>query len=136
MKSNIVSRMLYILAALIILTNTVFSIINSLRPDISDLPEGKFLTSTTSPGGTSKVNFYIVKNSLGSAIRGEKVKDGEKSNIYWQTNTDKVDTVWVDEYGIYINEIPLNIKTDKFDSRRGTAIFSDGVLAENIAENE
>lgn len=136
MKSNTVSRILYVLAAIVILANTVLSVIYSLTPDITDLPEGRFLMSSVSPAGTSRVDFYIVKNNLGSAIRGERVSGGKRSNIYWQTGIDEAQVSWIDEYGIVINDIPLNVKTDRFDSRRGTAIFSDGVLAEKITENE
>lgn len=136
MKTHILSRILYIFTVLIVLANTVFSVVNSLSPDINDLPEGKLLFSSISPSGTSEVNFYLVKNNLGKAIRGEKITDGKKTNIYWQTDIDTVNAVWVDEYGIVINNIPLNIKKDKFDSRRGTSIFSEGVLAENITDNE
>ena len=136
MKRNIVSRTLFILTAVIILSNTVISVVSSLMPDISNLPKGKFLQSTTSPEGDYKINFYVVKNNLGAAVRGERVGGGKNINIYWQTGIEDVKTYWIDEYGIVINDIPLNIKTDRFDSRRGTAIFSDGVLAENITENE
>ena len=136
MKHNIISRMLYILTAIILLANTVLSVVSSLSPDISELPKGQFLQSTTSPKGDYQINFYLVKNNLGVAIRGERTGGGKKTNIYWQTGIEDVKTYWVDEYGIIINDIPLNIRTDRFDSRRGTAIFSDGVLAESITENE
>ena len=136
MKSNILPRILYILAAIMIVANTVFSVINSLIPNIDDLPEGEFISSFKSPAETSEVKFYLVKNNLGTAIRGEKVNGDKSTNIYWQTDIDTVSVQWLDEYGIVINDIPLNLKNDKFDCRRGTAIFSDGVTAEKVIENE
>ena len=136
MKKNVLFITVYILAFLVITANTVTAAVQSLFPDISDLPKGDIIESTVSPNGTSRVDFYVVKNNLGTAIRGECVRGSKRANIYWQTGIDSVDVEWLDEQGIIINNIPLNIKTDKFDSRRGTAIFSEGVLAERITEND
>lgn len=136
MKKNTLFYILYIFAFAVIAVNTSFSVVKSLTPDINNLPEGEFLTSSAYQKGNTKVDFYIVKNSFGTAIRGETVLDGIHKNIYWQTDIENVNVSWLDEYSIIINEIPLNILTDKFDSRRGTAIFSDGVLAEKITEND
>lgn len=124
MKKNIVFQVLYILTFLIIIVNTVTAAVQSLYPDISDLPEGTFIKSSVSPDGNSRVDFYLVENNLGVAVRGERVSGSKRTNIYWQTDIYDVEVQWIDEYGIVINEIPINIKTDKFDSRRGTAIFS------------
>lgn len=136
MKNNILLRILYVLAFVVMIINTAFAVFQSLFPRISDLPEGKLIKSYVSPGQSSQVDFYLVKNNLGAAVRGERVVGNRHINIYWQTGIDDVSVQWVDEYGIIINKIPLNLKTDRFDSRRGTAIFSDGVLAENIAQND
>ncbi len=136
MKTRIFFRILYVFAFLVITANTAFSAVKSLSPDIADLPEGELLFSSVSPAGTSQVNFYVVKNSIGSAIRGEKVDGNSRFNIYWQTGTDTADTVWVDEYRIVINGMTINVLTDKFDCRRGTAIFSQGSTAEQIINNE
>ena len=136
MKKNVFLSLLYILGFLIISLNNVISAVKALSPDINDLPEGKFFISSFSPEESSRVDFYIVKNSMGTAVRGEKVEGDSHTNIYWQTGIDSVNVKWLDEYGVVINEIPLNLNTDKFDSRRGTAIFSDGVLAEKITEND
>lgn len=136
MKKNILFRTLYVLAFLVMIINTAFAVSQSLFPHISDLPEGKLIKSYLSPEQSSQVDFYLVKNNLGTAVRGEQVVGERHINIYWQTGIEDVSVQWVDEYGIIINKIPLNLKTDRFDSRRGTAIFSDGVLAENIAQND
>lgn len=136
MKNNILFRILYVLAFVVMIINTAFAVFQSLFPRISDLPEGKLIKSYVSPEQGSQVDFYLVKNNLGAAVRGERVVGNRHINIYWQTGIDDVSVQWVDEYGIIINKIPLNLKTDRFDSRRGTAIFSDGVLAENIAQND
>ena len=136
MKNNILFRILFVLAFAVIAANTVTATIQSLFPSISNLPQGEFMQSSISPEGNSRVDFYIIKNSMGVAIRGERVRGDEHDNIYWQTNIDSVNVEWLDEKGIIINSIPLNIETDKFDSRKGTSIFSDGVLAYKITNND
>ena len=136
MKTRIFFGILYVLAFLVIIANTAFSAVKSLSPDINDLPKGELLFSSLSPSGTSRVDFYLVKNSIGSAIRGERVDGNTHTNIYWETGVDTVNAFWIDEYGIVINEMPLNVVSHKFDSRRGTAIFSEGSTAEQIIGNE
>lgn len=135
MKNNILIKVLYILAFLIITANTAISAVKSLTPDINDLPSGELLFSSVSPSGKLKVDFYIVKNNMGSAIRGELIDGDHRTNIYWQTGIDTADVIWQNDYSIIINELPINVLTDKFDSRRGTAIFSEGSTAEQITNN-
>lgn len=134
MKNRVLARALYILAFLIMFVNTAFAVSHSLFPDIADLPEGKLIKSCVSPQGSYQVNFYLVSNNLGSAVRGERIVGDKHVNIFWQTGVKNVTVQWVNEGGILVNQIPLNLKTDKYDSRRGTSIFSDGVLAENLNE--
>ena len=132
MKS-IVFKALYVLAFVLLITNTVFAALQSLNPDINDLPDGRLIESFNSPSGASRIDIYLVSNSIGTAIRGEYVSDKGNKNIYWQTGISGAEVEWLSEKSIIINRVPLNVKTDKFDSRRGTAIFSEGVLAENIS---
>lgn len=136
MIKNIVIRTLYVLAFLVIIFNTAISVYESLNPDINNLPEGKLLSSYRSPNGLSHIDLYVVKADFGSAVRGEYVTGDTHRNIYWQTGTDTANVKWLSEKSILIDNVPLNVKTDMFDSRRGTAIFSEGILAENIGENE
>ena len=136
MFKNILFKALYILAFLVMAANTCILTFKSLNPDINDLPKGDIITSYRSPNGRSRIDIYLVKNNLGTAVRGEYVTDDLCRNIYWQTGTDTAKVMWLSEKSIIIDSIPLNVKTDKFDSRRGTAIFSEGVLAKNIGEND
>ena len=136
MKKNILTVSLYALTFAVIIFNTVFSAVKSLTPDISDLPEGDLIEISASPNEDSQIYFYLIKNKIGCAVRGELVKGDERKNIFWQPGVDSVSVRWLSEVGVIINDIPLNIETDKFDSRRGTAIFSEGVTAEKIAEND
>lgn len=136
MKRNVLTVSLFILTFAVIIFNTVFAAVKSLNPDITDLPEGKFMKSSTSPQDKAQIDFYLVENNMGYAVRGELVENCARKNIFWQTGVKTADIRWLSEKSVIINNIPLNIKTDKFDSRRGTAIFSEGVTAEKIAENE
>ena len=136
MLQKYLRRTLYILAFAVMIFNTVFSLVKSLTPDINDLPEGSLLTSFASPSGNARVDVYVVNCSLGSAVRGDYVHGDSHRNIYWQTGADTAKVEWLSEKSILIDNIPLNVKTDKFDSRRGTAIFSEGILAENINDND
>ena len=134
MKNKFLARTLYILTFLIMFANTAFAVTRALSPDIDDLPEGKLIRSSVSPQGNYQVNFYLVSNNLGSAVRGERIVGEKRVNIFWQTGVDDVTVKWVNEGGILVNQIPLNLKTDRYDSRRGTSIFSDGVLDESLNE--
>lgn len=136
MVKSIVIRTLYVLAFLVIILNTAISVYESLNPDINNLPKGELLSSCNSPNGDSRIDLYVVKADFGSAVRGEYVTGDTQRNIYWQTGTDTANVEWLSEKSILIDTVPLNVKTDMFDSRRGTAIFSEGVLAENINDNE
>ena len=136
MKKGIFFKVVYALAFLLIFANTVISAVQSLNPDIDDLPVCRLIDSCDSPNGSSRIDVYLVSNSLGNAVRCDYVTGETHTNIYWQTNSDKAEVKWLSERSITINNVPLNVKTDKFDSRRGTAIFSEGVLAENINDND
>ena len=136
MKKNFLTVSLFALTFAVMIFNTVFAAVKSLTPDISDLPEGTLVKTSSSPDEKSQINFYLVENSMGYAVRGELEDDSLRKNIFWQTGVKEASIKWLSEKSVIINDIPLNIKSDKFDSRRGTAIFSEGVTAEKIAENE
>lgn len=136
MKKNFLTVSLFALTFAVMIFNTVFAAVKSLTPDISDLPEGTLLKTSSSPNEKSQINFYLVENSMGCAVRGELKNDSLRKNIFWQTGVKEASIKWLSEKSVIINDIPLNIESDKFDSRRGTAIFSEGVTAEKIAENE
>ncbi|MBR4909781.1 MAG: hypothetical protein IKZ47_00455 [Clostridia bacterium] len=120
---------LYLLTFIIMIANVTAATVQSLNPDISSLPEGRLIDSVASPEGKSRIDVYLVSNNLGNAVRGVYVTGGRAANIYWQTGVDSAEIVWHSEQSITINNVPLNVKTDTYDSRRGTAIFSEGLLA-------
>ena len=130
MKKNTLFYTLYIITFIVVIFNTVFSVVKSLTPSFSDLPNGEYISTSESPVTDARIDFYLVKNNMGSAVKGEYVDGDIKKTIYWQTNTDTVNVKWTGENTVTINDLPLNIKDEEFDSRRGTAIFSEGVPAE------
>lgn len=125
--------MLYIITALVIIVELAFTVKNSIFTDIADVPTGTFVESYPCVYGDKKMNLYMVKNSLGTAIRGEIESNGKKHNIFWQTGIETVDVQWVNEDTIMINEIPLDVNdTFGYDCRRGYSLFDDGSLEENF----
>lgn len=130
---NIGFKFLYLITALVMVVEIGFSVKNSLFTDIADVPTGTFMESYPCASCEKKMNVYLVKNNLGTAIRGEIEQDGKKHNIFWQTGIDSVEVKWLNEDTIQINEIPLNVN-DKFgyDCRRGYSLFDDGSLEENF----
>ena len=71
MKKKIFFSAVYVLALVITLVNVVFSLKNYLFSDINELPRGKWISQEVSPDGEKTVDIYLVKNCLGTAIRGE-----------------------------------------------------------------
>ena len=130
---NIGFKLLYIITTLVIIVELGFTVKNSIFTDIADVPTGTFVESYPCEHGDKKMNLYMVKNSLGTAIRGEIESDGKKHNIFWQTGIETVDVQWVNEDTIMINEIPLDVNdTFGYDCRRGYSLFDDGSLEENF----
>lgn len=124
---------MYVITTLVIIIELGFTVKNSIFTDIADVPKGTFVESYPSDYGDKKMNLYMVKNSLGTAIRGEIESDGKKHNIFWQTGIETVDVVWINEDTIMINEIPLDVNdTFGYDCRRGYSLFDDGSLEENF----
>lgn len=122
---------LYLLTVLVVLFNTFYSVHDYLSADINNLPEGDFEYSIQSPDGQNKMNIYLVKNSIGTAVRGEfETKDGV-SNIFWQTGADSADVVWNSDTVIVINGIPVDSE-HPYDCRRGTALFTEGSPITNL----
>ena len=137
MKRNWVFKLIYIITAIIVVINTAISVQRSLFSDIQKLPRGEFAYSVPSPSGECKMNIYVVKNSLGVAVRGELESGKESKNVFWQTDISDVNVFWANEESVMINNIPLNItKGDDYDCRRGTSIFADGATYERILNGE
>ena len=130
---NIGFKILYTITVLVIIAELVFTVKNSIFTDIADVPKGEFIEAYPCKCCEKKMNIYLVKNSVGTAIRGEIETKSEKYNIFWQTGIEMVDVVWLSDDTVLINEIPINAN-DKFgyDCRRGYSLFDDGAIEENF----
>lgn len=132
---NIGFKILYIVTAILIIVELCFAVRGSLFTDIAKLPEGTLVEecSSVSPSGEKTLNIYIVQNNLGVAIRGEISTAQGAHNIFWQTGIDSVETTWINEDTVLINEIPLNTDdTFGYDCRRGYSLFDEGSLEQNF----
>ncbi|MBR6501826.1 MAG: hypothetical protein IKT42_00115 [Clostridia bacterium] len=130
---NVGFKILYLVTVLVMVVELGFTVKNSIFTNIADVPTGTFVESYPCDSCEKKMNVYLVKNNLGTAIRGEIESNGQKHNIFWQTGIESVDVVWINEDTILINEIPLDVNdTFGYDCRRGYSLFDDGSLEENF----
>lgn len=87
------------------------------------LPEGDFLTASTSPDGRYTVKTYVSDGGATTsyAVRGElnfnEVKRVPK-NIYWQYKMETATIKWVDNDTVIINDVGLHVPNDTYDYRR------------------
>lgn len=134
---NIGFKIVYLLTAVIMVIELIFSVKGSLFTDISKLPQGTLLCSSESPSGDKNLNIYVVENNLGVAVRGEIQTQSDTYNIFWQTDADFQNAYWIDENDVVINDIPLNSSdTFGYDCRRGYSLFDEGSLADNVIRPE
>ena len=136
MKNYIFFKCFYILAGLVLIFNVFFDLGDSLFYNTEDLPIGEKQTEFVSPQKDKKIEAYIVKNSLGVAIRARyiSISDNTSKNIYWQTDTDVIQVEWLNNSIVNINGVRLNVDGDYvYDSRKGSSIFREGSF-EGIAE--
>ncbi len=129
-------KLVYVVAFAVAIFNLVIMVKNGAFFKIEELPKGELMYSVDCPDGQKTLNVYLVKNNLGAAVRGE-ISDGDAKpyNIFWQTDTDDVDSFWVDSDVVVINDVALNVKESFYDSRRGTSIFQEGSVDGKAAEN-
>lgn len=90
--------------------------------DMSNLPQGIFISSVNSPNNEYTVKSYLYNGgaTTGYAVRVELInnKTDKTKNIYWQYKIDKSEIVWLDNETVRINGIKLNIYKDRYDWRR------------------
>ena len=129
-------KLLYVVAFAVAVFNLIVMVKNGAFFNIEELPKGELMYSVDCPDGQKTLNVYLVKNNLGAAVRGE-ISDGSGKpyNVFWQTDTDDVDSFWIDNDYIAINEVVLNVNEYFYDSRRGTSIFQEGSVDGKAAEN-
>lgn len=129
MKRNFGFKVLYLLTAVVVLVNLAFIIKNSVYFDIDELPKGELVLSEGSPDGEHTLNIYVIKNSIGEAVRGEVVTENQSRNIFWQTGVSFARLRWQNNTTVVINGVYINV-TDgtTYDSRRGVSLFQEGAL--------
>ena len=126
-------RILYVVTAIVMIVEIAYSVRDGLFTNIAELPIGTLASSSLSPSGEKKLNIYVVENNLGVAVRGEISTASESHNIFWQTDINSVEAVWLNEDTVLINEIPLNADdTFGYDCRRGYSLFEEGSLEQNF----
>ena len=127
MRKRVLFAIYYIVVFLVCAVNCFYMLKSTLFFDISSLPKGKYCYSVESPDGEIILNVYKVENNICSSVRIEAVKSEEKKNIFWQTNADTVDLVWLNQDEISVNNMLINVaEGGTYDCRQGTAIFMEG----------
>ena len=129
-------KLMYFLAFVVMAFNLVVTVKNGVFYYIDELPVGELVSSVQSPDGQKMLNIYLVENKIGAAVRGEVVgADDKAKNIFWQTETDAVNSAWVDEIIVIINDVVLDVRGSTYDSRRGTSLFQEGAVEGKAAED-
>jgi len=101
---------------------TSCGITNFLFRDMSNLPEGEFISSHDSPSKVYTVNIYLCGGGATTdfSIRGELVCNDDESvkNIYWSYHEREAEVDWIDDETVTINAKTLNILDDVYDFRK------------------
>lgn len=88
---------------------------------LDNLPQVKLIDSSVSPNGKYTVNAYLCSGNATTdfSVRCEVV-DSETSkcrNIYWKYHQEDVSLYWKSDEVVVINDVELNVLTDKYDWR-------------------
>ena len=88
---------------------------------LDNLPKGELIDSSISPNGKYTVNAYLCSGNATTdfSVRREVV-DSETSkcrNIYWKYHQEDVSLYWKSDEVVVINDVELNVLTDKYDWR-------------------
>lgn len=116
-----------VLIVLVIVMITIgigaFTVINNLFYSMSRLPNGDFLTESTSSDGTYTIKTYLCNGGATTdyAVRGELIinnKNDNPKNIYWDYEVTKANISWVDNDTVIINGHEIDLPNNKYDWRR------------------
>lgn len=99
--------------------NDIRSINNLLNS--SDLPQGEFLSESSSKDGKYKIKIYLCNGgaTVDFAIRGELIinKTSVKKDIYWDYHVNNATVTWEDDDTVKINGKLINLPNGKYDFR-------------------
>ncbi len=112
-------------AFVVMLFNLVGFCIDSFFYNINNLPQGKFLFSSMSPGGQYTLKLYLVDGgqTLGKGIRGElmDIDTGEAKNVYWVVGEDNALVGWASDTVVSVNGHTVDVSNYVYDWRRELA---------------
>ena len=126
-------KLLYLITALVCLTNLCLNIHDATSFSIDILPEGELRYVSESPQKTKQLAVYEVKNLYGSAVRAElRLPDGEATNIYWQTGISEQEFQWLNEDMIKVAGVTIDLSAGEyFDCRFDESILREGRVQGN-----
>ncbi len=112
-------------ALMVMLFNLAYFCVDSFFYDINDVPPGKFLFSSMSPGGKYTLKLYLVDagQTLGKGIRGELVDidTGDAKNVYWVVGEDNALVGWASDTVVSVNGHTVDVSKYVYDWRRELA---------------
>ena len=101
---------------------------NYVRDRMANLPQGEYVSESTSPKGTYTIKLYSTNPTLSSGgMRGELItnKNGKEKNIYWDNNKEISsagksgdEITWEDESAVIINGIRLGLPNKTYNWSR------------------
>lgn len=122
MKDRRIRSITAALALVVMLFNLVFFCIDSFFYNINNLPEGKFLFSSMSPGGQYTLKLYLVDGgqTLGKGIRGELVdiETKKSKNVYWVAGEEHAMVGWASDEVVSVNGHTVDVSKYVYDWRR------------------
>ncbi|MFR5266670.1 DUF5412 family protein [Clostridium sp.] len=105
---------------ILVIITTYFSLTKYIY-GLYALPEGKFLTESTSPNGEYTVKTYKCIGNVESdvSIRGELInnKTNKKRNIYWDHKIYNANVIWDTDNSVIINAHKINLQNGKYNWR-------------------
>lgn len=111
--------------------NAVCLVIDNVFLDISDVPNGEYQASFSSPNERTVLDCYLVETNIGDAVRVTKTVNNKTETIFWQANESDVNIYWPsnDDKLVIINGVVLDLsKNETYDSRSMRSIFNDGIM--------
>lgn len=95
---------------------------NSSLDDVENLPNGEYLSKSTSPNETYVIRTYLcnVGTTVDYAVRGEliiKNKNKKARNIYWEYKINVSKITWDNDDTVIINGHKINLPSGKYDWR-------------------